>query len=436
MAAFISPPRSADAGDKNTVQVKTELRGDNMNIDKQKLVERFTAYAQIHTTSDDQSTSFPSAARELDLARYLVQELQQLGLADVEMTKYGYVLATLPANGVEDAPVIGLIAHMDTSCEASGENVQVQLHKNYAGGNIQLSPGVQLRPQDFPELLTYVGQDILTSDGATLLGVDDKAGITAIVTACEYLLAHPEIKHGKLRLAFNPDEEVGRGTEHFPLAQFGADYAYTVDGGPLGELNYETFNACNVHVVFHGVSVHPGSAKNKMRNAVNMAAEWQMNLPAGERPEYTDGYEGFYHTLRINGGTDKVEIDMILRDHDKKILEQRKEYLLALTAMLNKKYGEGAVECVPRDLYSNMKEYIMPKYEIVERAQAAMEAAGVQPLLVPVRGGTDGANLSAMGLPCPNLFTGGHNFHGRFEYLPLQSLQKITEVLVHLVKVQ
>ena len=405
-----------------------------MKIDKQKLLQRFKAYAEINTASDDQSKTQPSALRELDLARYLVDELLETGLSEVEMTEYGYVLATLPANGVEAAPVIGLIAHMDTSNEASGENVQVQLHENYAGGDIELSKGAVLRPADFPELLNYLGQDILTSDGTTLLGADDKAGICAIVSACEYLLAHPEIKHGKIRLAFTPDEEIGRGTEHFPLEKFAADFAYTVDGGALGELNYETFNACNVHVTFHGVSVHPGSSKHKMRNAVTMAAEWQLALPAGERPEYTEGYEGFYHTLRINGGTDKVEIDMILRDHDKKILAERKDFLLALAALMNKKYGGNVVECRLQDSYCNMKEYIMPVYEIVERAEAAMRAVGVEPVLVPVRGGTDGSTLSAMGLPCPNLFTGGHNFHGRFEYLPLQSLVKITEVLVELVR--
>lgn len=407
-----------------------------MEISKTELLQRFTAYAEIDTASDDKSTSFPSSAKELDLAKYLTKELTELGFSDVEMTEYGYVLATVPANGVDVAPVIGLIAHMDTSCEASGANVDVQLHENYDGGILKLSENAKLDPAEFPELANYVGQDIITSDGTTLLGADDKAGITAIVTACHYLLQHPEIKHGKIRLAFNPDEEVGRGTEHFPLEKFAADFAYTVDGGALGELNYETFNACNVHVIFHGVSVHPGSSKNKMRNAVTMAAEWQMSLPSGERPEYTEGYEGFYHTLRIEGGTDKVEIDMILRDHDKQILEKRKAYLLALTELMQNKYGQGTVECILHDSYSNMREYIMPVFEIVERAENAMRRAGVEPVLVPVRGGTDGSSLSAMGLPCPNLFTGGHNFHGRFEYLPLQSLAKITEIVVRLVETE
>lgn len=404
-----------------------------IHIDRDKLLARFSAYAQINTASDDYSASFPSAARELDLARYLVDELETVGLSDVEMTEYGYVLATLPENGLSGAKAVGLVAHMDTSSEASGENVKVVLHRDYKGGDIELEGGV-LSPSDFPELLGYVGNDIITSDGTTLLGADDKAGICAIVTACEYLLGHKEIRHGRLRLCFTPDEEVGRGTEHFPLEKFKVAYAYTVDGGALGELNYETFNACNAHVVFNGVSVHPGNAKNKMRNAVQMAAEWQLALPAGERPEYTDGYEGFYHTLRIAGGTDKVEIDMILRDHDKKILARRKKYLLALADLFNKRYGDHAVSCAVKDLYSNMKECILPVFDIVKKAEEAMREAGVTPKVLPVRGGTDGANLSAMGVPCPNLFTGGHNFHGRFEYLPLESLAKISEVLVLLAQ--
>lgn len=404
-----------------------------MELNSKAIFERFKTYAEFDTASDDKAACFPSTAKQLDLAKYLVQELNNLGFSEVELTEHGYVLATVPAN-VEGAPVIGLMAHMDTSCEASGKNVKVELHHNYDGGEIKLSDAAVLSPADFPELLNYVGQDIITSDGTTLLGADDKAGICAIISACEYLLAHPEIKHGKLRLAFTPDEEVGRGTEHFPLERFGADFAYTVDGGALGELNYETFNACNATITFHGVSVHPGSAKNKMRNAVTMAAEWQMMLPAGERPEYTEGYEGFYHTLRVMGGTDKVELDMILRDHDAQKLEARKQLLRDLTAFMNNKYGAGTVECSLKDCYRNMKEYIAPVFEIVERAENAMRKAGIDPMLLPVRGGTDGSRLSEMGLPCPNLFTGGHNFHGRFEYLPLPSLLKITQVLVHLVE--
>lgn len=403
-----------------------------ITLDSEKILRRFASYAVIDTTSDDKSESFPSAARELELARFLLRELQELGLEDAELTEYGYVLATLSANTEEQQPVIGLIAHMDTSCEASGHNVQVRLHRDYQGGALTLGADAVLDPQAFPELLRYKGQDIITSDGTTLLGADDKAGITAIVSACEYLLQHPELKHGRIRLAFTPDEEVGRGTEHFPLAEFGADYAYTIDGGELGELNYETFNAANAAVVFHGVSVHPGSAKHKMRNAVTLAAEWQMSLPAGERPEYTEMYEGFYHTLRVQGGTDRVELDMILRDHDASRLAQRKEYLRQLAQAMNVKYGAQAVELRLKDCYPNMKQFILPVFEIVERAEKAMRAAGVEPKLLPVRGGTDGSRLSELGLPCPNIFTGGHNFHGRFEYLPLQSLLKCTEVVINL----
>ena len=302
-----------------------------MQINKSALLERFKSYVKFETTSDEKATCFPSTAKQFELARYLVTELEAIGLNEVELTEYGYVLTTLPANTEEALPVIGLIAHMDTSSDASGANVQVQLHQGYEGKDIILSEGNVLSPKDFPELLNYVGQDIITTDGTTLLGADDKAGICAIVSACEYLLAHNEVKHGKVRICFTPDEEVGRGTEHFPLESFGADFAYTVDGGELGELNYETFNACNATIVFNGVSVHPGFAKDKMRNAVTMAAEWQMALPTEERPEYTEGYQGFYHTLRVNGGTDRVEIDMILRDHDKAILEERKQFVLALT---------------------------------------------------------------------------------------------------------
>lgn len=399
------------------------------------IVKRFTAYAEINTASDEKSTQQPSSEGQWQLARYLQKELTEIGLESVKVTDKCYVLAELPANTDEAAPVIGLIAHMDTSSEASGENVRVTMHQAWDGGDIQLAQGCVISPKDFPEMLAYRGQDILTASGATLLGADDKAGITAIVSACEYLVQHPEIKHGKVLVAFTPDEEIGRGTDGFPLDAFKADFAYTVDGGALGELNYETFNACNAKIIFNGVSVHPGSAKNKMRNAVTMAAEWQMALPQGEKPEYTENYDGFYHCLHIEGGTDRVELEMILRDHDKKLLEKRKQLLIDLAAFMNAKYGAGSVECSLQDMYSNMKEYITPVFEIVRRAENAMLEASVEPHLVPVRGGTDGARLSEMGLPCPNIFTGGHNFHGRFEYLPVQSLVKCTEVLLNIVKV-
>lgn len=400
----------------------------------ERLVKRFTAYAEINTASDEKSTQQPSSEGQWQLARYLQKELTEIGLENVKVTDKCYVLAELPANMEDAAPVIGLIAHMDTSSEASGENVRVVNYKKWDGTTLLLGSDTLLSPEDFPEMYDYIGQDILTADGKTLLGADDKAGITAIVSTCEYLVQHPEIKHGKILVAFTPDEEIGRGTDGFPLDEFKADFAYTVDGGALGELNYETFNACNAKIVFNGVSVHPGSAKNKMRNAVTMAAEWQMALPQGEKPEYTESYEGFYHCLHIEGGTDRVELEMILRDHDKALLAKRKQLLLDLAAFMNAKYGAGSVECSLQDMYCNMKEYITPVFEVVQRAENAMRAAGVEPQLVPVRGGTDGARLSEMGLPCPNIFTGGHNFHGRFEYLPVQSLVKCTEVLLNIVK--
>ncbi len=404
-------------------------------LDAQHIVKRFTAYAEFGTASDERSTTLPSTQGQWQLAEYLQKELTELGLVNVKVTDKCYVLAELPANTDEALPVIGLIAHMDTSSEASGENVKVTLHKAWDGTDIKLAENCVISTKDFPEILAYRGQDILTAGGSTLLGADDKAGIAAIVSACEYLLAHPEIKHGKILLAFTPDEEIGRGTDGFPFDEFKADFAYTVDGGAIGELNYETFNACNAKIIFNGVSVHTGSAKNKMRNAVTMAAEWQMALPQGEKPEYTENYEGFYHCLRIEGGTDRVELDMILRDHDKKLLEKRKQLLRDLAAFMNVKYGAGSVECSLQDMYCNMKEYLAPVFEIVERAENAMREAGIEPQLIPVRGGTDGSRLSEMGLPCPNIFTGGHNFHGRFEYLPVPSLVKCTEVLLNIVKV-
>lgn len=322
---------------------------------------------------------------------------------------------------------------MDTSPEASDENVKVQLHENYQGGYIPLSDTVSIKASEFPKLQRFIGQDIITASGDTLLGADDKSGITAIVSACEYLLEHPEIKHGRVAIAFTPDEEIGRGTENFPMGQYDAAYAYTVDGGELGSLNIEPFNACNVKVIFHGVSVHPGTAKNKMRNAVHMAAEWEMALPAKEKPEHTEGYEGFYHSYELNASTSGAEMRMILRDHDLDILQQRKQFLIDLAAKMNEKYGESAVEVELKDMYYNMKQYIDPVYSIVEKAERAMRDAGVEPIIQPIRGGTDGSQLSVKGLPCPDIFAGVHNSHGIYEYLPLQSLEKVTEVVINLI---
>lgn len=404
-------------------------------LEKDKLLKRFISYTEFETTSVEDAKTFPSSEKELLFAKFLTEELKNLGLNDIFLDENGYLLATLPANTAEKLPVIGLIAHMDTSSDASGANVRPQLHASYQGDNIVLNgeEDILLSPKMFPELLCYIGQDIITTDGKTLLGADDKAGICEIVSACEYLLARPELKHGDIRIAFTPDEEIGHGTDFFPLKKFGVDFAYTIDGGQLGELNYETFNACDAKVYINGRNVHPGSAKGKMINAITLAAEWQNALPAGERPEYTEGYEGFFHINRINGNTEEVVMHMIIRDHDVALLEKKKKIVLALAGFMNEKYGHDTVKCELQDVYVNMKAFFKNSYNIVDRAVKAMEKSDVKPIIIPVRGGTDGARLSEKGLLCPNIFTGGHNFHGVYEYLPLQSMLKATEVIVNLV---
>lgn len=404
-------------------------------LEKDKLLKRFISYTEFETTSVEDAKTFPSSEKELVFAKFLTEELKNLGLNDIFFDENGYLLATLPANTAEKLPVIGLIAHMDTSSDASGANVRPQLHASYQGDNIVLNgeEDILLSPKMFPELLCYIGQDIITTDGKTLLGADDKAGICEIVSACEYLLARPELKHGDIRIAFTPDEEIGHGTDFFPLKKFGVDFAYTIDGGQLGELNYETFNACDAKVYINGRNVHPGSAKGKMINAITLAAEWQNALPAGERPEYTEGYEGFFHINRINGNTEEVVMHMIIRDHDVALLEKKKKIVLALAGFMNEKYGHDTVKCELQDVYVNMKAFFKNSYHIVDRAVKAMEKSDVKPIIIPVRGGTDGARLSEKGLLCPNIFTGGHNFHGVYEYLPLQSMLKATEVIVNLV---
>ena len=404
-------------------------------LEKDKLLKRFISYTEFETTSVEDAKTFPSSEKELVFAKFLTEELKNLGLNDIFLDENGYLLATLPANTAEKLPVIGLIAHMDTSSDASGANVRPQLHASYQGDNIVLNgeEDILLSPKMFPELWCYIGQDIITTDGKTLLGADDKAGICEIVSACEYLLARPELKHGDIRIAFTPDEEIGHGTDFFPLKKFGVDFAYTIDGGQLGELNYETFNACDAKVYINGRNVHPGSAKGKMINAITLAAEWQNALPAGERPEYTEGYEGFFHINRINGNTEEVVMHMIIRDHDVALLEKKKKIVLALVGFMNEKYGHDTVKCELQDVYVNMKAFFKNSYHIVDRAVKAMEKSDVKPIIIPVRGGTDGARLSEKGLLCPNIFTGGHNFHGVYEYLPLQSMLKATEAIVNLV---
>lgn len=399
-----------------------------------KVDERFLRYVAFETTSDERSEAVPSTACQLPLADHLAAELKELGLDGVRRDEFGRVYAFLPASpGCEEAAPIGFIAHMDTSPAVSGKDIRPQ-RIVYAGGDIRLTSGAVTSVKDFPFLKDYEGQELIVTDGSTLLGADDKAGIAEIVTAAEYLLAHPEIRHGRISVAFTPDEEVGRGPEHFDLDYFSAAYAYTVDGGRLGEIEYENFNAAAGVVTVHGINIHPGSAKNRMKNAVLIAAEFIGLLPAAETPAHTEGYEGFYHASEIEGNESEVVIQYILRDHDAEILEGRKQMMARAAAFLNGKYGEGTVELALRDQYRNMKEKILPVMEVIDRAAAAMERAGVKPATVPIRGGTDGAQLSFLGLPCPNLSTGGENFHGINEFVSVPAMNKMVEVLVNLAE--
>lgn len=405
-----------------------------MEIKMETVVKRFRDYISFNTQSDEANDKeCPSTQGQMVLAEHLAEELRSIGLTEVTVDEHAYVVATLPANDDGDAPVVGFISHLDTSPDAAGGPIHAQIIRAYPGGDIVLNKekNIVFSVADFPGIERYKGQDIMMTDGTTLLGADDKAGVTAIVSAAEYLMAHPEIRHGKIRLGFTPDEETGRSADRFDVKAFGADFAYTVDGGELGGLEYENFNAANPTIVFHGRSVHTGDAKGKMKNAVSMAAEWQQMLPAGEKPEYTEGHEGFFHAHTIHGGVEMVTMEMLVRDHDRAHFERRKALLDDMAAFFNKKYGEGSVEVHHRDVYYNMLEKIEDgNLYVVELARAAMEEVGVEPDVQPIRGGTDGARLSFMGLPCPNLFTGGANFHGRFEYLPLSSLQKAAEVVL------
>jgi len=405
-----------------------------MELDMDVMVKRFKDYISFDTQSDEENDkACPSTPGQMVLSKHLAEELKAIGLTEVDLDNHGYVMATLPANGAADAPVVGFIAHVDTSPDAAGGPIKPQIVRDYDGKDIVLNENgpIVFSTKDFPEVLKYKGQDIMFTDGTTLLGADDKAGVTAIVSAMEYLVNHPEIKHGKIRVGFTPDEETGRSADRFDVEKFGADFAYTIDGGELGGLEYENFNAANPVITFHGRSVHTGDAKGKMINAITLAAEWQQLLPAGEKPEYTEGYEGFFHVYKITGGVEKCTMNMLVRDHSRQKFEQRKAYLEDMADFFNKKYGEGTVEVTPHDVYFNMLEKIEDgNMYVVELAKQAMEAAGVTPDVQPIRGGTDGARLSFMGLPCPNIFTGGANFHGRFEYLPLNSLKKAGETVL------
>lgn len=400
-----------------------------------KVVERFLKYVRFDTQSDESSGTCPSTAKQKDLGVQLVAELKELGLTDAAMDGNGYVMATLPSNSDKKLPVIGLIAHMDTSPDMPGAGVNPRIVANYDGGDIVLDgdKNIVLSPGIFPELLNYKGQDIITTDGNTLLGADDKAGIAEIMTALERLIANPDIKHGAIKVGFTPDEEIGRGADLFDVAGFAADFAYTVDGGEVGELEYENFNAAAANITVSGSNIHPGTAKNKMRNSVLTAMEFNSLLPANETPSHTEGYEGFYHLDRMEGNVEKTTLHYIVRDHDKVKFAGRKSRLEKITAYLNDKYGD-VVALDMKDQYFNMKEKVEPVLHIVETAKKAMEAVGVVPKIKPIRGGTDGARLSYMGLPTPNLFTGGHNYHGKYEYIPVESMKKSVEVIVKIVE--
>ena len=396
------------------------------------VLERFLRYVRIDTESDRDSQTYPSSAKQLDLLRLLTEELRQIGLSDVKMDQYGYVTATLDATTSAPAPVIGFLAHVDTSPDFSGKDVRPQLVENYDGGDIVLNAAEQivLSPQRFPDLLKYCGESLVTSDGTTLLGADDKAGIAEIMTAVAHLAAHPEIPHGKIRVAFTPDEEVGAGVEHFDVPAFGADFAYTVDGGEIGELEVETFNAASAKLQVRGRNVHPGTAKGIMLNALLIAMEYNALLPVSERPEYTEKTEGFFHLFHVRGGVESAEMEYIIRDHDEQRFQNRKDLMQSAADYLNRKYGETVVELTVKDQYYNMKKMIDPYPQILAVARAAYEALGIEPRVVPVRGGTDGSRLSYMGLPTPNLFAGGHNMHGRYEFVPVSSLEKAVQVIM------
>lgn len=403
---------------------------------KNEILRRFTSYIEISTQSNDESETCPSTEGQWNLARLLERELKEIGLSDVTLDENGYVMATLPANTDRDVPTIGFISHMDTATDFTGEGVKRQVVEQYDGGDIVLNRelGIVLSPREFPELSGYKGQTLVTTDGTTLLGADDKAGITEIVTAMEYLVNHPEIKHGKIRVAFTPDEEIGRGAHKFDVQAFGADFAYTMDGGPLGELEYESFNAAQAVITVKGVNVHPGTAKNKMIHSGKIAMALHDRLPAGEAPEFTEGYEGFYHLISIHGNTEQTKLVYIIRDHDKEKFAHRKATVEAIVAEFRQTHGADRILLELKDQYYNMGEKIVPVKYIVDVAHEAMTNLGIAPIVKPIRGGTDGSQLSYMGLPTPNIFAGGENFHGKFEYVSLETMTKATEVIVEIAR--
>ena len=400
------------------------------------VLDRFIRYVQIDTQSARDSETYPSTAKQLDLLRLLAEELKQIGMQDVHMDRYGYVTATLPANNGKASPVVGFLAHVDTSPDASGANVHPRVIEHYDGGEIVLNTkeNIRLSPERFPDLRKYVGQTLVTTDGTTLLGADDKAGVAEIMTAMATLIAHPEIPHGTLKIAFTPDEEVGRGVDYFDVEAFGADFAFTVDGGEMGELEYETFNAASAKVRVHGRNVHPGTAKGIMLNAILIGMEYNDLLPVFERPEFTEGYEGFYHLMGMEGTVEAAKLEYIIRDHSDERFAQKKALMQAAADFLNQRYGEPVVEVEIKDQYYNMRKMIEPHPEIIEVAKAAYIAVGLEPHIIAVRGGTDGSRLSYMGLPTPNIFAGGYAMHGRYEFVPLVAMEKAVEVILKIAE--
>ncbi|MFC5403452.1 peptidase T [Cohnella soli] len=403
---------------------------------KNDIIARFTAYAKVDTQSNENNQTCPTTDGQLVLGRMLVEELKQIGMQDVTIDENGYVMATLPANTDKDVPTIGFLAHLDTATDLTGKDVKPQLVENYDGGDIVLNErdNVVLSPRDFPELAGYKDQTLITTDGTTLLGADDKAGIAEIMTAMDYLIKHPEIKHGRVRVAFTPDEEIGRGPHKFDVAAFNAKYAYTLDGGPLGELQFESFNAAGARITVQGKSVHPGTAKGKMINASKIAMEINNRLPAEEAPEYTENYEGFFHLVAINGTVDEAKLHYIIRDHDRERFESRKAEMQTIVEELQETYGADRVKLEIKDQYYNMREKIEPVKHVFDIAHQAMTNLGIEPLVQPIRGGTDGSQLSFMGLPTPNIFTGGENYHGRYEYVSVDTMVQATQVIVEIIK--
>ena len=400
------------------------------------VVDRFLQYVKFDTQSDELTNMWPSTPGQMIFAQHLEQELQKMGLTEITLDDNGYLMATLPANTTRHVPTIGFIAHLDTSPDISGRHVNPRIVDNYDGQPITLNAekGIVLSPREFPELDHYKGQSLIVTDGTTLLGADDKAGCAEIMTAAEYLMSHPEIKHGKIRLGFTPDEEIGRGVDYFDVEAFGADFAYTMDGGYEGELEYENFNAASATIDIQGRNVHPGYAKDKMINALQVACELNSLLPADQRPEHTEGYEGFYHCVGLNGTVENARISYIIRDHDSEKFEQKKVYIWSCVDLLQKRYGKDVLTLTLKDQYYNMRKMVEPHPHVIEKAERAMEMADVTPVVRPIRGGTDGARLSFMGLPCPNIFTGGMNFHGKFEYCSLDTMRKATNVIINLAR--